>query len=107
LSREIRAPDLTSRLKTLIHDSDIFYAIESGGPGTLNEVFLVWAMSVLGEISGKPLVLLGEGWSELLSLLCQKFSVPEETMADIAVAADVQAALDYARRLIRSGPVPP
>src|SRR5512140_2836225 len=101
LTREIREADLLSRLRTLVAGTDLFFALESGGPGPLNEVFVVWAMNILGELSGRPLVLVGSGWNELLAMLRSHFAISDALMTGITIVPDVTAALDFAAELLR------
>jgi uncharacterized protein (TIGR00730 family) len=100
LTREIRETDLFARLRTLVKDTDIFFAVECGGPGTLNEVFLVWSLNVIGELPGRPIVLVGSGWAELLDLLRTRFAVNDALSGSIYLARDVESALDHAARLL-------
>ena len=99
LSQEVREADLIARLRSLITGTDIFFAIECGGPGTLNEVFLVWSMMILGELPDRTIVLVGSGWSELIDTLKTHFAVGESLLSGIHLAPDVEAALDVAAAL--------
>jgi uncharacterized protein (TIGR00725 family) len=101
LSHEMREADLIARLRSLIHGTDIFFAIECGGPGTLNEVFLVWSLMILGELPGRTLVLVGAGWAELIEILATHFSIGESQLSGIQLAPNVDLALDYAAALVR------
>jgi len=99
LSIEIPSPDLLARLRILTEDTDVFFAMETGGPGTLNEVFLVWAMTILGEIEGRPLVLVGSGWPELVDLLTERFRAGRGLTGALRLAPDVESALAIAERI--------
>jgi predicted Rossmann-fold nucleotide-binding protein len=99
LTREIREPDLLARLRTLICDADIFFAVENGGPGTLNEVFLVWCMRLLGEIPGRPIVLVGPGWRPVLDCLRGHLVLRDGAWDDLTLAPDAAGALAVAAPL--------
>ncbi len=99
LTLEVSAPDLLDRLRVLVDGTDIFFAMETGGPGTLNEVFLVWAMALIGEIADRPLVLVGSGWPELMSVLEDHFRLGRESQGMVRIVSDVDAALEVAREV--------
>lgn len=103
LTENIAEDDILERLRRLIQDTDIYYAIESGGPGTLNEVFLVWAMMMIGDLERRPLVLVGAGWPELMATLGAHFDMGRDAGSVVRLAPDVKAALAEARALGSNG----
>ena len=68
LTEEVKAPSLLARLGTMIERSDAFVALR-GGIGTLSELTLVWSLLQTRELKGKPLVLLGADWREVVAAL--------------------------------------
>ena len=38
-----------------------------GGPGTLAEISIMWNLIIIEAITAKPLILIGNGWKEVLS----------------------------------------
>jgi uncharacterized protein (TIGR00725 family) len=67
--------DLFDRLRRLVRGADLFVAFDECGPGTLNEVVLVWALRVVGEIGAHvPVILIGTQWPRLLDALQDGFS---------------------------------
>jgi len=67
--------DLFDRLRRLVRGSDLFLAFDECGPGTLNEVVLVWALRVVGEIGpAPPVILIGDQWPRLIDALHDGFS---------------------------------
>jgi len=56
---------LVERLLVLIEGSDAALALP-GGPGTLAEVSLTWNLMIVGSLSHRPLILIGEGWRRVL-----------------------------------------
>lgn len=59
---------LSERLHYLVTQSAAAVAVR-GGIGTLSEVALTWSLLQVGEISPRPLVLLGEIWPDVLGRL--------------------------------------
>jgi uncharacterized protein (TIGR00725 family) len=106
LTREIREADLLARLRTLVEDTDIFFAVEGGGPGTLNELFLVWSMRLLGEIPGRPIVLVGPGWQPVLDSLRPHLVLRDGAWGMLTLAPDAGSALAAAAALT-PGTTPP
>lgn len=103
LTENVGEDDILARLRRLVEGTDIYYAIESGGPGTLNEVFLVWAMMMIGDLGDRPLVLVGAGWPELMATLGAHFDMGRDATRVIRLAPDVPSALAEARALPRAG----
>lgn len=61
VKEEIRYPTLRQRLMHLIDENEGMIALP-GGIGTLSEWTLAWSFLQTGEISPRPLVLIGEAW---------------------------------------------
>lgn len=96
LSEHLPESDILTRLRRLIEGTDVFYAMEGGGPGTLNEVFLVWAMMMIGDLERRPIVLVGAGWPELVACLGAHFDMSRDAAAVLRLAPDVASALAVA-----------
>jgi uncharacterized protein (TIGR00730 family) len=60
---EIRYPTLQERLIHLVRSNDGMIVLP-GGIGTLSEMALAWSFLQVGEISPRPLILLGDMWRE-------------------------------------------
>jgi uncharacterized protein (TIGR00730 family) len=60
---EIRYPALQERLIHLVRQNDGMIVLP-GGIGTLSEMALAWSYLQVGEISPRPLALLGKQWRE-------------------------------------------
>lgn len=82
ISRELRMPDLTERLKTLIATGDGFVVLR-GGTGTLLELSAVWEFLHKGFMNRKPLVFLGPFWTPLIRMM------RDELMAEGTSGADI------------------
>jgi uncharacterized protein (TIGR00730 family) len=60
--------DRKERLIHLITDADA-YLVLPGGVGTLSELFTCWDWMKTGTIPKRPIILLGDGWSNLKETL--------------------------------------
>ena len=66
VKEEKRFATLRERLGHLVEFCDAAIALP-GGVGTLSEVALTWSLLQTGEISRKPLILLGQVWHDTVS----------------------------------------
>jgi uncharacterized protein (TIGR00730 family) len=93
--------DLFERQKRLVQGSDAFIALY-GGPGTLSEVSLVWALNQSGLMRPpKPLILIGEPWREIVHSWSRFLHANEEDLSFLALAADVQSAVQLLDQHLR------
>lgn len=65
VAEEVRYPTLRERLFHLVDRNDGMMALP-GGIGTLSEVALAWSWLQVGELSPRPLVLLGPHWRQTI-----------------------------------------
>ena len=65
VKEERRFANLQERLNELIRACDAAIALP-GGPGTLAEIALTWNLMIVDSIPHKPLILVGEGWKNVL-----------------------------------------
>ncbi len=95
LDVEIKFPTLFQRLHYLVTAGDALIALP-GGIGTLSEMALAWSLLQTGEISPRPLLLLGSRWRRLLeayldpvyirgedAAILQLVETPEEAVATV------------------------
>ncbi len=68
LTEEIKTATILERLTVMLDRSDGFVAVR-GGIGTLAEVTLTWSLLQTRSLAGKPLVLLGRDWQEVMDAL--------------------------------------
>lgn len=66
VKEEIKYATLRERLYHLVEHCDAAIAM-TGGVGTLSEVALTWSLIQTGEVKRKPLVVVGQAWSETVS----------------------------------------
>ncbi len=65
VQEEIRCATVRDRLITLVRQADAAVALD-GGIGTLTEIAFCWVEIQTGELSSRPLVLLGSAWKETM-----------------------------------------
>jgi uncharacterized protein (TIGR00730 family) len=63
VKEEIPTPTIRERLITLVRMADAAVALD-GGIGTLSEIAFCWVQIQTGELSPRPLVLVGKVWHE-------------------------------------------
>jgi len=68
-----------------------------GGVGTLNELFWVWTLLLFDRDDGpQSIVLLGEPWEELLSLLSRRFEFPPPIRSLVTITRSAEEAASIA-----------
>ncbi len=66
-----------------------------GGVGTMNELFWVWTMLLLDREEGpQAIALLGEPWSELMSVLSRSFEFDSPIRSLVSLAGTPEEAAD-------------
>lgn len=103
VQEEIRLATLRERVYRLIEIGQALIALP-GGLGTLSEVALAWSLQQTGEISARPLVLIGEQWRKTFHTfidMAGDYVAPRD--AGILVFADqVDAAIQVVENHIHS-----
>ncbi|MEZ4518313.1 MAG: LOG family protein [Chloroflexota bacterium] len=94
VTEEIRYPTLRERLVHLVDHNDGMVALP-GGVGTLSEVALAWSWLQVGEISPRPLVLLGSIWRKVIQTYAAEGYIPMRDMDLIHFAASAETAVAY------------
>ena len=86
---------LVERLLVLIEGSDAALALP-GGPGTLAEVSLTWNLMIVGSLSHRPLILIGEGWRRVLDFLYEQLGpyIPPHQRGFLRFAPTAVAAVE-------------
>lgn len=94
IHEERRYKTLQERLSSLTIACDAAIALP-GGPGTLTEIALTWNMIIIEEIPRKPLLLIGDGWNDVISKFFEQFNgyIPEYQRSVITFVKDVDSAL--------------
>ena len=93
VQEEMRYPSLNARLLTLINECDAAIALP-GGVGTLAEIVMMWNQMQTAAIPTRPLILIGEGWAEMIEALYrgQDSYIPETHRTQVHLAGDVESA---------------
>ena len=73
ITEEWRCTTFKERLDRLVEECDAAIALP-GGVGTLVEISLTWNHLILHTIDPKPLVLVGEGWHNLMETFFATFN---------------------------------
>jgi uncharacterized protein (TIGR00725 family) len=74
VKEERRFTTLQERLNELIQACDAAIALP-GGPGTLAEIALTWNLMIVDSIPRKPLILVGDGWKNVLETFQREFAM--------------------------------
>jgi predicted Rossmann-fold nucleotide-binding protein len=97
VDEEVKFPTLFQRLHYLVTFSDALVALR-GGVGTLSEVALSWSLIQAGEMSRKPLVLVGPHWRQIMETYRRESTVKERDWAPLSFAADVREVVPLLKR---------
>ena len=76
LHEERKAPDLFTRHKWLIVETDGIIVLP-GGVGTLAELFVTWNLLQIRGMGSKPVVLVGQEWRRVLETLTEHLHTVE------------------------------
>ena len=90
VQEERRQKTIRQRLFALIEDCDAALALP-GGPGTLNEIAMMWTLVLTGVISPRPLILIGSGWKSTFQDFYKNFDtyIPLEQRELLSFAPDI------------------
>lgn len=97
LSEVVDAPDLYDRTRELIDSAGGFVILE-GKAGTLAELSMLWALHRAGCLAGRPVVLLGDRWTELLDYLDRNGILEPSQVSISRVAATPDQAVELLNR---------
>jgi uncharacterized protein (TIGR00725 family) len=95
VTEEWKKDDLIQRLRALIESCDAALALP-GGPGTLTEISLMWNLMIIGSLSRKRLVLIGDGWKEVFDhiYLAMGDLSPQNQRDLLIFSPDIKSALE-------------
>jgi uncharacterized protein (TIGR00730 family) len=99
VKEERRFASLQERLNELILACDAAIALP-GGPGTLAEIALTWNLMIVDSIPRKPLILVGDGWKNVLESFQREFAIYTNFNQEkfITFAGTVQEACELVSR---------
>jgi len=92
LDQEIVAETLFARLEELVTLGSA-YVVLHGGIGTLLEMCLVWNLVQSPEFAAKPIILVGEAWRSVASVLTENLPMHPWEAESIAVVDSVDEAV--------------
>lgn len=103
LTREIRVPNLFTRLKTLAELADGFVGLR-GGIGTVTEVALIWNLLVLGWfVPPKPFLLIGPQWRRVVEAWAANLAVDGRDLPHATIVDSAEEAHAWLERLWMTG----
>ncbi len=102
VAEEIRYESQRDRLLHLVMTNGGMIALP-GGIGTLSEVALAWSLLQTGEMSPRPLVLLGPTWRETIRFYAQPEYIRPRDMDLIYLATGPDTAVAYLRQALATG----
>ncbi len=93
VKEERRFPRLRDRLFALIEGCDAAIALP-GGPGTLTEIAEMWNHLLIGALTPRPLILVGDGWRATFAQFFHFFDayIPMEQRRWLSFAQTVEEA---------------
>ncbi len=97
VAEEIRLDSQRDRLLRLVMHNDAMIALP-GGIGTLSEVALAWSLLQTGELSARPLVLLGTLWRETIRVFAQAEYIRPRELDLIYLATSPETAVAYVKQ---------
>jgi len=92
LDQEIVAESLFARLEQLVTLGSAFVVLR-GGIGTLLEMCLVWNLVQSPEFTGKPIVLVGQAWRNVVVAFTENFPMHPWEAESIVVVDSVDEAV--------------
>lgn len=99
VDKEIRYESLQERLVHLVTKNDGIIVL-GGGIGTLSELALAWSLLQIEEIPPRPLVLVGELWSDFLSAFVRPEYVPNNHLHLVTLVPTPEEAVSTLLALI-------
>ncbi len=100
VASEQKAGTYLERVAQLTERASAFVALR-GGIGTLSEVSLVWSLLQIGELSSKPVVLLGECWKRYLQVVREEFMIRPGEIPLMHLAENVPQTLEFLRSSLK------
>jgi len=86
VSEEIKHQTLNQRLAYLVENNDGIIVMP-GGVGTLTELALSWSLVQVGEISARPIIVVGDLWAQTLKTFISPEYVSPQSAARVQIAA--------------------
>jgi uncharacterized protein (TIGR00730 family) len=94
VTKEIRYATLQERVQHLVRENDGMIVLP-GGIGTLSELALAWSLLQVGEISPRPVALLGSLWKATLQAFFSPDFIKQHDMEMLYWAESPQTAVSH------------
>lgn len=99
LDETVRTDDLFARIRKMQQSADGFVVLR-GSMGTLAELALVWNLSKIDARYRKPIVLVGNGWSQVLRAWREYLAVTEDEARLLHLASVPEEAVEFLRQQV-------
>jgi uncharacterized protein (TIGR00730 family) len=93
LSEEIQTAALLERIDKLV-ELGAGYVVLPGSAGTLCELAVVWNLAILRALQDKPIVVVGDGWRQVLETMVARLHTLPADLGHLTFAADADAAAE-------------
>lgn len=95
---EILTLDYFDRTKVMLQNTDV-HVVFKGGTGTISEFGMTWASSRIHEGHGKPIVLFGEFWNEIIETFKRHMYMREGEVELLKICTTPQEVVDFVNSL--------
>ena len=94
-------PTLIERLNSLIEHCDAAIALP-GGVGTMAEVSVMWNRLLIGALTPRPLIAIGEGWKSTFDQFFSELGnyIPEHDQKLLGFAPDIESGFKQVQQLL-------
>lgn len=91
---EIQTLDYFDRTKVMLQNTNI-HIVFNGSLGTLSEFGMTWISSWIHEPDHKPIIMFGNFWNEILTVMQKHMLITDEERNMLKVCTSPQEVLDY------------
>jgi hypothetical protein len=95
---EVYALDYFDRTKVMLQNTDV-HIVFNGSLGTLSEFGMTWISSWIHEPDHKPIIMFGEAWPKILTVMQRYMLITAGEMAMLKICLTPQEVLDYLKAL--------
>jgi uncharacterized protein (TIGR00730 family) len=103
LDETVKSEDLFARIRMMQQRADGFIVLK-GGMGTLAELTIVWNLSKIEARQRKPIVLLGNGWIQVLHAWREHLVVTDEEVTLLHLVSRPEEAVEFLCQQIAPNP---
>lgn len=95
---EVYTLDYFDRTKVMLQNTNI-HIVFNGSLGTLSEFGMTWISSWIHEPDHKPIIMFGDFWDEILTVMQKHMLITDEERGMLKVCNSPQEVLDYIKSL--------